>query len=575
MKGSIGRKVIAMMVVLGGVFLVAIAANVMALSSIRENNDRINIYLDMGQVKSEVSTVFQKIQLYSNLSYFKQGTEEIDSMREKLESGISEMEYAMGALGGFCEQTKDADVITAYEAWNVAMTDFLDYCTQILAETEKENFETAGIMVDELKTKKDPVQEAEDTYGILVAEKQKGIQELSTARIGHTSGLSMVFVGLFLFAMAVTIAIVTVTIACPAKKSGVLLQQIVNKIENKEGDLTERIPIKTRDEIGQMTAGVNGFLEQLQGIMKKLKQQSEQMMDSAKTVHKEIDESNESASSVSAEMEEMAASMQEMSATLGQMATGSDNVLVEVKAMTEQVNHGVQLVNDIKECAQMMHRETLESKNSAGQIMAEISQKLAAAVEESRSADQINELTGEILEITDQTNLLALNASIEAARAGEAGRGFAVVADEIRLLADNSRDTANKIQSVSSQVIGAVESLAQNAEDMLRFIDENVMKDYDSFVEVVEKYEQDADHVNGILTEFAGNSSDINDTIQGMNVGMNDIAAAVDESAKSVANVASNAARLVESMKQIQKETENNQDISLKLSSEVNRFKNV
>ena len=158
--------------------------------------------------------------------------------------------------------------------------------------------------------------------------------------------------------------------------------------------------------------------------------------------------------------------------------------------------------------------QKIQSKNSAGQIMAEISRKLAAAVEESRSADQINELTGEILEITDQTNLLAQNASIEAARAGEAGRGFAVVADEIRLLADNSRDTANKIQSVSSQVIGAVESLAQNAEDMLRFIDENVMKDYDSFVEVVEKYEQDADHVNGILTEFAGNSSDINDTIQ-------------------------------------------------------------
>lgn len=574
-KGSIGRKVIAMMAVLGGVFFVAIAVNVMALASISGNNDRINIYLDMGQVKSQASTVFQKVQLYSNLSYFKQGTEEFDSMREKLESCISELDGAMDALGGFCEQTKDTDVIAAYETWDAVMVDFLEYCTQILSEVEKKNFNTAGIMVDALKAKKDPVQEAEDAYGILLAEKQKSIQELSTAKIGQTSSLSMVFAGMFLFVTAAAIVIVTVTIARPAKKSSAALQRIVNKIENKEGDLTERIPVKTNDEIGQLAVGVNGFLEQLQGVMQKLKQESEQMMDSAKMVHKETDESNKSASSVSEEMEEMAASMQEISATLGQMAVGSSHVLKEVEAMMDQVNHGVQLVNGIKDCAKSMHYETLENKKSAGQIMADISRNLTASVEESRSVEQINELTGEILDITNQTNLLALNASIEAARAGEAGRGFAVVADEIRVLADNSRDTANKIQNVNSQVTGAVENLAQNAEDMLRFIDGNVMKDYDSFVDVVEKYEQDAGHVNEILTKFAGNSGDISQTIQGIHTSINDIAAVVDENAKGVTNVAANAAGLAASIRQIQKETENNQDISLKLGREVNRFKNV
>lgn len=294
-KSSIGRKVIVMMAILCGVFLVTIAANVIALSSIRENNDRINIYLDMGQVKSQASAVFQKIQLYSNLSYYKQGTDEIDSMREKLEASISEMKGAMDTLGGYCEQLKDTDMIVAYETWDALMTDFLEYCARILEEAEKEDFEAAGMMVDELKEKKDPVQEAEDAYGILT----------------------------------------------------------------------------------------------------------------------------------------------------------------------------------------------------------------------------------------------------------------------------------------SSQVTVAVENLAQNAEDMLRFIDENVMKDYDSFVDVVEKYEQDADHVNEILTAFADNSGDISHTIQGINVSINDIASAVDENARGVTSVAVNASGLAASIRQIQKETENNQDISLKLSSEVNRFKNV
>lgn len=274
-------------------------------------------------------------------------------------------------------------------------------------------------------------------------------------------------------------------------------------------------------------------------------------------------------------MEEMSASMEEISATLEQLATGSDNVLDEVKVMTNKVTDGVNLVVDIKDRAQNMRQSTVESKESAGQIIVNIRKELETAVEESRSVEKINELTGEILNITSQTNLLALNASIEAARAGEAGKGFAVVADEIRILADNSRNAANNIQSISIQVTGAVERLTKNAEGVLRFIDEKVMKDYDGFVDVVEQYKKDADNVNDILTDFARNTGDINDTIQSMNVGINDIAVAVDESAKGVVSVAENAVSLVESITKIQQETDNNREISAKLSSEVNRFKNV
>ena len=575
MKRSIGYKVISMMVVLGGLFFVVIAANIMALSSIRDNNNVINIYLEMSQVKSETSTVFQQMQLYSNLSYFKQGTDEIDTMREKLGIAIADMNTAMNGLGELCEKTSDIDVITAYEAWNATMMNFSDYCTQILTEAEEENFESVEVMVNNLKPQKDPVQSAEDAYDALVTEKQDGIQSKSTMKISQTCSLSVSFMVLFLVAMVATIAIVMVTIANPAKKSGILLQQIVKKIENNEGDLTERIPVKTKDEIGQMTEGINGFLAQLQGVMHKLKHEAERMAISAEMVHKEIDESNESASKVSDAMECMSASMQEISATLEQMATGSDSVLEEVKSMLGYVNYCVNLVSDIRDRAQDMHQNTLKSKDSAIQIMADIRQTLVTTVQESHSVEQINVLTGEILNIASKTNLLALNASIEAARAGEAGKGFAVVADEIRFLADNSRDTASNIQDISNQVTGAVGRLAKNAEDILHFIDEKIIKDYDGFVNVVEQYEQDADKVNEILMGFARDSNDINSNIQAMNTGINDIASAVDESAKDVVSVAENAAELVKSMQHIREATESNQEMSLQLSNEVNRFKNV
>lgn len=573
MKGSIGRKVIAMMTVLGVVFLIAIVSNMMALSAIKDNNNMVNIYLEMSEAKSETSTAFQQMQLYANLIYFKQY--EIDTMCEKLEMGISDTNAAMESLEEICSQTQDTEVIEAYNTWNTAMEDFSNFCTDILAEAKSGNFDNIQTMVTDLRNYITPAQEAEDAYDALVIAKQSRIQDESFKKISNTRGFSMVFIGLFIVVLAVTITVVIITIARPAQNSGASLQRIVSKIENNEGDLTERIPVKTKDEIGQMTAGINGFLEQLQRVIQKLKIEAENMMLSAENVNRKIDESNENACNVSAAMEEMSASMQEISATLGQLATGSDNVLDEIKVMTNQVNDGVDLVVDIKGRAKEMHQSTVESKESAGKVMLDVRKTLETAVEESHSVIQINELTKEILNITSQTNLLALNASIEAARAGEAGKGFAVVADEIRVLADNSRDTANSIQSISVQVTGAVERLAKNAEDMLHFIDEKVMKDYDSFVDVVEQYEKDADSVNDILTDFAQNTNDINDTIQTMNVGINDIATAVDESAKGISNVADNAVSLVESITHIHQETENNQEISLKLRSEVERFKKV
>lgn len=573
MKKSIGRKVVAMMAVLGAVFLIAIVANIMAMLVIKENNNKENIYLEMSEVKNDASTTFQQMQLYSNLIYFKQYDFEL--MQKKLETCIADMDTAIQDLGNLSAYAGSEEVVAAYENWNAAMVEFSEYCVELLGEAENGDFDTVGTMVTDLRSYIEPVQEAEDAYNLMVVEKRTAIQEASTAKISQTYVFNIIFVIVFLMVLAITILVVIVTIAKPAKQSGALLQQIIKKIEQDEGDLTERIPIKTKDEIGQMADGINGFLEQLQGVMYKLKQESQQMIVSVETVRNEISESNENADNVSAAMEEMSASMEEIAATLGQLATGSDNVLNEIKAITGEVNDGVGLVTDIKARARNMHHSTVESKESVGQIMMDIRKTLEGAVEKSRSVEQINELTGEILDIASQTNLLALNASIEAARAGDAGKGFAVVADEIRVLADNSRDTANNIQSISEQVTEAVGELSKNAEGMLHFIDERVMKDYDGFVEVAAQYEKDADSVNDILTEFARNTSDINDTIQTMNTGINDISNAVDESVKGVTSVAENAVNLVESITKIQKETENNQEISSKLTSEVNRFKNV
>lgn len=369
--------------------------------------------------------------------------------------------------------------------------------------------------------------------------------------------------------------IVNKTLAKPARNASAHLSQIVEQIENNKGDLTQRIEVKSKDEIGQLASGVNGFIESLQQLMQKMQEEAEKMRDSALAVSGQVNESNRSALNVSSAMEELAASMQEVTATLEQIANGSQEILARVQNMNDSAEDGHETVGKIKSRAITMQKETMDSKQNAVVVIRDIGTQLENAVEESKSVDKINELTGNILDIASQTNLLALNASIEAARAGDAGRGFAVVADEIRSLAENSSKTANDIQDISNIVTGAVMRLADNAQKMLDYIGNDIMKDYDAFVEIVNQYEADADLMSRILGEFAEQAATINETMQDMNSGLVDVSTTVGESARAVSSVAEDAATLVDAMVQIQDESENSQKISEELQSEVNRFEKV
>lgn len=375
--------------------------------------------------------------------------------------------------------------------------------------------------------------------------------------------------------VAAAVFIVIKTIAAPAKNASRHLTSIVEKIENNNGDLTERIEVRTKDEVGQLVSGINGFMEQLQDLMQKLQAETDKMSESNLSMTEQIHGSNESAVSVSAAMQELSASMAEVASALDRIASGSNAVTEQVKEINAKAGEGASMVNAIKSRSGEMYQETVESRKKADEVIRNIREVLESSVEESRSVEKIDGLTGEILSIASQTNLLALNASIEAARAGEAGKGFAVVADEIRGLADSSRDTANNIQNISQTVTEAVEKLADNAETMLKFLDNNVMKDYAGFVDIVKQYQADADNMNEILQEFAGKASVIESTMQGMSTGINDISTNVDESAKGVADVTEHTVNLVGTISGIQEEMENHQNISLRLQEEVKRFKQV
>lgn len=570
MKKRIGTKVVILLSILTTFFVVFCVCNIFALSEIgRRNAEVTDVCLKLEEVKGEV---FACAQEYSdNMEISKAHVRGKDLMLQN----TAEIRGYFDEMAVLCQQTGDTALIDSFTAYRNEYEAYMVVGDQLAEAVDQGDSLTGMLLIGENRKKLNAIEETKTAFAAALENRVDYIASKIDSKINGTYVFNVIVTVIFLLMVLAANFIVSRTIAKPAKTASGHLSQIVKKLQNNEGDLTERIEVRTQDEVGQLAGGVNSFIEQLQGLMQKLKGQSERMMDSVDHITDRVNTSNEDITNVSAAMEELAASMQEVSASLDQIVEGSNDIFEKIKTMAEQAEDGAGLVEEIKERAHTVRKHTVDNKTAINQKMSGIRATLQGAVEESKSVEQINELTGDILDISSQTNLLALNASIEAARAGDAGRGFAVVADEIRVLADNSRDTANHIQDISHMVTSAVEKLAQNAEEMLKFIDENVVKDYDGFVDIANCYQKDAENVDDILTNFAGSTAEVENIMERINSSITNVSGTVDDSTKGISNAAENAENLVEAISHIQQETENNQIISRELRDEVERFKKV
>ena len=218
---------------------------------------------------------------------------------------------------------------------------------------------------------------------------------------------------------------------------------------------TKRVTVKSMDEIGQSSIGINHFIETLQNIMSNIISNSNVLDGVVGNVASSVAASSDNANDISAIMEELSATMEEVSATTNSVSENTTAAEGKVQKMADQTKVMSQYAQDMKKRATELEHTATENMNSTNEMIGEITTEMNQALENSKSVEKVAQLTADILSISSQTNLLALNASIEAARAGEAGKGFAVVADEIRQLADSSRETANNIQTINEQVIEA------------------------------------------------------------------------------------------------------------------------
>lgn len=372
--------------------------------------------------------------------------------------------------------------------------------------------------------------------------------------------------------LILAILILTIIVSRITKGLMQVNAKIYDLVHN-EGDLTQKLDVRSGDELELIAGNVNELLAYIRKIMIGISSGSMRLMSSSRKMVDHLSSADESITDVSATMQEMSAAMEETTSSLNQITEAIDEIYSSVERIAGNADAGKVSSQEMESRASGANDAAAEGEKKANIETEKMADSLNEKIAKSKSVEQIEILTSNIIEITEQTNLLALNASIEAARAGEAGRGFAVVADEIGKLAGNSADAAAKIRQVSAEVIQAVDELAEGSQQMIEFVRNSTEEGFGGLVATSENYATDANAMRAMMEQFAQTAEELRSTMDGIRESISAVNIAVEENAKGIAGVSESSVQLTGNVNDIQSEASDNNGIAEDLAKEVGKFK--
>ena len=382
-----------------------------------------------------------------------------------------------------------------------------------------------------------------------------------------------IFLGIILAGLIIGVAaarIISKNIADPLEESVGLLNAVA------DGDLTQDLPPELadrRDEVGEMVASLEKMQQALRKFLKDVHEEAERSVAMVHEVQELVGALNDGAQDMSAVTEEMAAGMEETAASTSNLENLSDQISASVKSNADEAEKSEAYTNEVAERASKLKQDMDASSKRAEDVYHQTKGSVEQAIEAAKVVDNITLLTKDITDIAEQTNLLALNAAIEAARAGEAGRGFSVVADEVRKLAEQSQQTAEKIQSLTGRVTSSVSDLSEGANGLLQFMEQNVAKDYEAITKTADQYRADADYLRDFARKSSEASQGITNDVDTMNNAMTQIAKATQEEAQGNTQVAEKVTEVADKANQILEKVRESQEGAEKLKEQVAKFK--
>ncbi|HWR40148.1 MAG TPA: methyl-accepting chemotaxis protein [Patescibacteria group bacterium] len=331
--------------------------------------------------------------------------------------------------------------------------------------------------------------------------------------------------------------------------------------------------LERKDEIGDMARAMNKMIANMREVIRTLSVSAEHLAAASQELSASASQSANGANSVAASTEQISAGLETVSASAEEITASAENAGANLTQISHNAANGNQVAKGVEQQAVNLQQSAQGSRQSAVLLYDDISKRVVRAIADAKIVDEISGMASSIANIAGQTNLLALNAAIEAARAGEQGRGFAVVAEEVRKLAEESAKAVGGIQDLTKKVQAAIGVLVDNSDELLRFINGTVRKDYDAFVNVGEQYKKDADSFLHITSEIGAKLHQVSEEMNEINKAIESVAATIEESASGTQVISHGTVDVSQSLQEITRAANTLAETAGGLNQLVMRFK--
>ena len=555
---------------------VSVVSNILAVTNIkRVNANATQIANGYMSCISELGDIQKETLLIHRLGLSHIVATDLNTMISLVETIRSEQETLETYLDDFQEYVTDDNkaeydaLVSNYEGMKYELANLMAY------SANNDNEAAYALANGKIADYSSAMQESIAAIRTNVSENADVAKEQLAAVYRTSIAASTASIIISVAALLATLICVFRLVIIPLLKTQKEITNIIEDIDKREGDLTRRVSVHANQEVAAVGNGINVFMDKLQDIFKVIVNNSTRMESVVGEVRDSVVTSNGSVSDLSALTEELSATMEEMSANASLINTNTESVKQEVDQIAERTSEINAYTREMKEHADSMEASARENMESTGAKVNEILTVLNQAIEDSKSVNQVNSLTDDILNIASQTNLLALNASIEAARAGEAGRGFSVVATEISQLAAASQEAANHIQQINRVVTEAVGNLTEHSNGLVQYMNDSILPEFEAFVDAGSAYREKATHIETSMGDLTEKTEVLKKTMAEIADSINTIAHAIEEGVKGVSSAADSTQVLVGDMEDITRHMDENQHIAADLKRETEVFKKL
>lgn len=452
-----------------------------------------------------------------------------------------------------------------YETWKTASREAIKLSRTLKENRDKLNkIETASLdkfsetrdVIDVIGTQSD---ELSQSYISLAQEEAEKVNRLAIESKDTVSSMmkasTILFVAVLLVLIAVSVVVVKAIVKPINNTAGGL-----KDIAEGEGDLTIRLPVSTKDEVGLLSESFNKFIERLHQMITDIKQDVETLSSSSTEMASIADDMSNSADQTSQRANAVAAAAEEMNSNMSSVAAAMEESSINLNTVASAAEEMNSTINEIAGSAEKARSITLNAVSKADESTTIIN-------ELSNSANAIGKVVETITDISEQVNLLSLNATIEAARAGEAGKGFAVVASEIK-------DLAKQTSEASLDIKKRIEDIQQSSAISLSSIEEisAVIADVNDIVSTIATaVEEQSSATREIAQNIAQASS--GSGIEEVNSNVNQSSAVSAEIAQDITGVNDSSGEIAERSGQVKLSAEELSKLAARLDEMVGRFK--